>query len=311
MKLSHLRDVVAVAETGSLRSAGRLLGIAQPAITRSIREMENELGVTLFERHAKGVRLTDMGRTFVRRAEAVQSEIRRAQEEIEQLKGGMAGEVNLAVSTATAMCLLPKALDKFRATYPDAVLKITESFFSSIERDLLSGRIDFYVGPFEAGGTANSFIVEKLFDNQRRIAARRGHHLIGATTVEELAGAQWIRPAVAERNTEGDFDIAFGELGLPHPPIVLHSRSALITLLTVASTDLLTVLPQQWLDYPVTANLIEALALPPLRAAPICIVRRHDMPLTPLAERMCDQMRRVGTQYAFGLEQKAAAGAKG
>jgi LysR family transcriptional regulator of abg operon len=91
MKLSQLRDVVAVSETGSLRAAGRHLGIAQPAITRSIREIEHELGVTLFERHAKGVRLTDIGRAFVRRAESVQSELRRAEEEIAQLKGRLTG----------------------------------------------------------------------------------------------------------------------------------------------------------------------------------------------------------------------------
>ena len=52
MKLSQLRDVLAVSETGSLRAAGRHLGIAQPAITRSIRDIEQELGATLFERHA-------------------------------------------------------------------------------------------------------------------------------------------------------------------------------------------------------------------------------------------------------------------
>lgn len=66
MKLTHLRDIIAVSEHGSLRAAGRHLGIAQPAITRSIREIEHELGVPLFERHAKGVRLTSMGEVFVR-----------------------------------------------------------------------------------------------------------------------------------------------------------------------------------------------------------------------------------------------------
>ena len=301
MKLSQLRDVVAVAETGSLRAAGRHLGIAQPAITRSIREIEHELGVTLFERHAKGVRLTDIGRAFVRRAESVQSELRRAEEEIAQLKGRLTGEIALAVSTASAMSLLPRALQQFRKGYPDVVLKISETFFAPIERDLLGGRTDFYVGPFELGSTANTFIVEKLFDNQRRVVARRGHPLAKATSFAELADVQWIRPAVAERLTEGDFAQALVELGLPNPRIALHSRSALITMLTVANTDLLTVLPQQWLDFSLTAPLVEALPLPAFHAAPICIVRRHDMPLTPLAEHLCDLMRRAGTHYAHTM----------
>lgn len=308
MKLNQLRDVVAVAENGSLRAAGRHLGIAQPAITRSIREIEHELGATLFERHAKGVRLTEMGRAFVRRAEAVQRELQRAEDEIKQLKGKMTGEISLAVSTASALSLLPKALADFRKKYPDPVLKITESLFAQVELELLSGRIDFYVGPYEQGSTANSFIVEELFENQRHVVARRGHPLAKATSYDELKDAKWLRPAVAERTTEGDFDLAFEDFGLSDPQITLQSRSALITMLAVANSDLLTVLPQQWLDSPLTSSLVEALPLPSFRAAPICIVRRLDMPLTPLAEHFCDMMRRAGTNYAYELEQKRKAG---
>lgn len=298
MKLSQLRDVLAVAETGSLRAAGRHLGAAQPAITRSIRQIEHELGATLFERHAKGVRLTEIGRAFINRANAIQVEIARAKDEVNQMKGRLTGQVSLALSTASSMVLLPKSLNEFRKRYPDAILKISETFFAPIERELLDGRIDYYVGPFEAGSTANSFIVEHLFDNTRRIVARRGHALAKANKFSQLVGAQWIRPATAERSTEGDFELALEQFGLPSPQIVVQSKSALITMLTVANTDLLTVVPQQWLDFPVTANLIEALDLLPLDSAPICILRRPDMPLTPMAEYMCDMMRRAGTHYS-------------
>ncbi len=301
MKLSQLRDVLAVSESGSLRGAARHLGIAQPAITRSIREIEHELGASLFERHAKGVRLTNIGRAFVLRAEAVQAELRRAKDEVAQLKGKLSGEVSIALSTAASMCLLPKALTEFRKRFPEVILKISESFFAPIERDLLSGRIDFYVGPFETSSTANTFNVEKLFENRRWIAARRGHALAKASSFAELAGAQWLRPAIAERSTEGDFEAALAENGLPNPQIVLQSRSALITMLTVANTELLTVLPQQWLDFPLTAQLIEALPLPPFRAAPMCVVRRQDMPLTPIAEYLSDMMCRVGAHYDHAL----------
>lgn len=298
MKLSQLRDVLAVAETGSLRAAGRHLNIAQPAITRSIREIEQELGATLFERHAKGVRLTEIGGAFVARAHAVQAELTRAKDEVNQLKGRLSGKVSLALSTASSMALLPKALAEFRKRYPDAVLKISETFFAPVERELLDGRTDFYVGPFESRSTANTFVVETLFQNQRRVVARRGHPLLHATSFAELADARWLRPATAERSTEGDFEDSLAEFGLGDPQIVVQSRSALITMLTVANSDLLTVVPQQWLDLPTTAALVEALNLPPFRAAPICIVRRPDMPLTPMAEYLCDMMRRAGVQYA-------------
>ena len=67
MKLHHLRDIVAIAERGGLRAASRHLQIAQPALTRSLSELERELGAPLFERHSRGMALTAMGRAFVPR----------------------------------------------------------------------------------------------------------------------------------------------------------------------------------------------------------------------------------------------------
>ena len=302
MKLTHLRDVLAVAEHGSIRAAGRQLGSTQPAITRSIREIEHELGVSLFERHAKGIRLTDMGRTFVRRAASVQHEIRRAREEIEQLKGSTSGEVSIALSTASIMSIMPRAMREFRRRYPDAIVKVHESFFQPIERDLLSGSIDLYIGPLDPAKGAPQFVVEQLFENHRLIVARRGHPLAGATTLRELVDARWIRPTLSSRIIEGDFEEMFVRAGLPRPNIVVNARSALITMLAIADSDLLTVLPRQWTDSPLLADVIEPLALPPLYAAPIAIVRRPDMPLTPVAEYLCDMMRRAGVQYAYAHE---------
>ena len=298
MKLTHLRDVLLVAERGSIRAAARQLGATQPAITRSIRDLEHELGVSLFERHAKGIRLTEMGQMFVRRAAAVQQEVRRAREEIEQLRGGTTGEVSIALSTATIMSLMPRAMNEFRRRFPDVVLKIHESFFQPIEKDLLSGRIDLYVGPLDQTRGTPQFAVESLFDNYRHIVARKGHPLAAAKTLRELVGAAWVRPTLSSHITEGDFEEMFVAAGLPRPNIVVNARSALITMQAVAYSDLLTVVPRQWTDLPLLKGAVEPLALPPLAAAPIAIVRRLDMPLTPVAEYLCDMIRRVSVQYA-------------
>jgi DNA-binding transcriptional LysR family regulator len=90
MKLSHLRRFVAVAERGSMRSAARELGLPQPVITRSIQEMERELGVQLFERTITGIVMTLMAENILRRARVVESELRRTIEEVEQFKGRIA-----------------------------------------------------------------------------------------------------------------------------------------------------------------------------------------------------------------------------
>ena len=298
MKLSHLRDVVAVAEHGSLRAAARRIGVTQPAITRSIREVEQELGAILFERHARGVRLTEIGAAFMRRASAVHAELRRAREEVEQLKGRNTGEITVSLSTASSLSLMPSAVKAFRKRCPDAILKISESFFRPIEPDILSGAVDFYVGPIDIAAASQQFAVEKLFDNRRLILARKDHPLAGARRLTDLVDAEWVRPVLSGTNTDVDVDLLFEEKGYDPPKVALHARSAMVMLLVIINSDLLTILPEQWLDFPLLSNLVAPLPLDePLPGVPICIVRRRDMPLTPLAEIFCDLMRRAALNY--------------
>ncbi|MBT1516540.1 LysR family transcriptional regulator [Bradyrhizobium sp. SRL28] len=88
MKLHQVRDMIAVADKGSLRAASRHLGIAQSAITRSIRQLEHELSTALFERRKRGTVLTPMGKIFLRRPRIAASELGRAREEIQRHRGG-------------------------------------------------------------------------------------------------------------------------------------------------------------------------------------------------------------------------------
>lgn len=298
MKLSHLRNVVAAAECGSLRAAARQLGIAQPAITRSIREIENELGAPLFERHQQGMRLTAMGEAFLRRAKAVQAELRRAQEEIGQMKGEMRGQVCFAMSAVTTFALMPGAVRAFRARYPEPILKLTEGFFQNVETSILDGQLDFYVGPFVAPGGVMRFQWEALYDNQRVVIARRGHALAGATSLGDLREAEWVKQTLTERGSDADFERPFESRSLPLPRVVMHTTSATATLLAVANSDLLTIVPARMLSPPIAADLFDVLQLDtPLTAPPICIVRRADLPLTPLAEHLCDMIRRAAVKY--------------
>ena len=311
MKLIHLRDVIAVAECGSLRAAGRHLKIAQPAITRSIHEIEQELGVSLFQRHARGVRPTAMGEAFLRRAKSIESDLRRAAEEIEQMRGLSTGQVAVAMSSASSLALMPGAVANFRKRYPDGLLKVSEAMFQAVEPDVLDGQIDFYVGPIDPTISNTQLHVETLFNIERVVAARKGHPLAGATSLSELKDARWVRPTSSMRSTEADFVDLFPGLGLAPPNIVMHAHSTLIALIALANSDLLTIMPTPCLEMPPTADALTGLALeerfPPVA---VSIVRRHDMPLTPMAEHFCDMVRRASRHYVTrtGKSQTGASG---
>jgi DNA-binding transcriptional LysR family regulator len=298
MKLSHVRDVLAVAELGSLRAAGRRVGIAQPAITRSIREIEHELGAALFERHSKGVRLTLVGEAFTRRALIVDSELRRAREEVEQIKGRSTGQVRVAMSLSSSIALLPMALACFRKRYPDALVSLSESSFEAVEHEVADGRIDFFVGGLDLQSVAPGLSVDRLFDNDGVVVARRGHKLLETNSLESIAAARWIRPSLSTQASEADFERFFEERGLPRPIVVMQTRSAVQTLVAVASSDLLSAVPRQWLDLPGLADSVGVLTqVGPVAAAPVCVVRQSGVPLTPIAEHLCDVVRRRAANY--------------
>jgi len=292
VKINSIRDFLAVAEHGSLRSAARHLGLAQPAMTRSIQELERELGTTLFERRAKGVQLTVMGEVLLRRAQSVRSELARAKEEIEQLKGAVHGHIRMCLSGVAHMVLLAESLPSFRQRFPAVALEVVDAVLSRVQSELIDGTMDFYVGPVH-GKLTGELAVEKLFDNQRVVLGRKGHPLAGARSLREIADAEWITTSMAQP-AEDELHLIFRRNGLPVPRSVVQGHSALTFFFVVANSDLLAMLPVQWARTPLFRGFLQTIeVMDPLVAPPICLVHRQGMPLTPAAQYFCDMVRRA------------------
>ena len=292
MKFNQLRDVVAIAERGSLRAAARHLALAQPALTRSVHELERELGVPLFERRARGMILTPMGEAFVRRANAVLSEVRRAREEVEQLHGGTRGRVVAGLSLAAHIALLPTALKPFRERYPQVQLHLIEGWYPTLESGLQDGSVDFYVGPKHERQPSPELVQEHLFENTRIVLGRRGHPLAHARSLRDLASAEWATTSVTFK-AEEELRELFEQHGLPAPRLALRSQSAVTLLVALANTDLLTMVPIQWIEFAAAGHSLAPIPIRETLPAPsIVVVRRSGLPLTPAAEFLLDLLRR-------------------
>ena len=293
MKLHHLRDAVAIAERGGLRAASRHLQLAQPALTRSLGELERELGTPLFQRHARGMVLTPAGEAFVQRASAILHEVRRASEEVEQLQGGVRGRVAMALSIAAHIALLPRALPSFRARYPEVQVRVIEGIYPTVEAGLRDGSIDFYIGPEPGQAVPSELVQELLFNNTRTVLGRRGHPLSGATSLAELAEAEWATTSITLQADE-EMGALFRRHGLGAPRLALQSQSALTLIVSLACTDLLAMVPVQWLDLVPMAGVLQAIPVrEALPAADIVLVRRAALPLTPAATYLVDMLRRA------------------
>jgi LysR family transcriptional regulator of abg operon len=293
MKLHHLRNIMAIAEQGGLRAASRHLRLAQPALTRSLGELERELGAALFERHARGMTLTAMGEVFVQRARAILHEVRRAREEVDQLQGGTRGRVAIALSIAAHIALLPKALSPFRARYPGVQLRIIEGLYPTLEGGLRDGSIDFYVGPEPGRSAPSDLKQETLFYNTRTVLGRRNHPLAGATSLAELADAEWATTSITLQ-AEEEMGELFRLHGLGAPRLALQSQSALTLIITLAHTDLLAMVPVQWMDFAPMAGILQTIQVREILPAPsIVLIHRAGLPLTPAATYLLDMLRRA------------------
>jgi LysR family transcriptional regulator, regulator of abg operon len=296
MKLHQLRDFVAVASTGSLRAAARSLGLTQPSLTKSIQQLEKELGYPLFNRHARGAVLSFAGRAFLPRAETVLNELHRATSELKQL-GGTGGHVNMAVAAAVALSALPDALSEFRSKYPDASVRVISGAFTVMFNQMRAGAIDFAIGPRPETPLSDEFTVEHLFSNQRMVICRKGHPLRGARTLRSLTDARWLVSG-ATGMAAAEHDRVFTGLGLPVPQSVVLCEYATALLSLLACTDMLSILPRQYAESSALGGLFVAIPVREELPGPdIVLVQKAGMPLTPAADYMLTLLHRHIAYY--------------
>ena len=304
MKLHHLRNVVAVVERGSIGAGAKHLGLAQPAISRSIKELEQELGMILFERGKFGMTLTRAGEVFVRRAKGIQAEFARTLEEMEHFRGEDRGIITVGCSSAALLAFVPTAVNRFQVRYPHVRVKLLEGSLPMLEAEIRDGLIDLYYGPVATGYADSALVIDLLFENERMIVGRRGHPLRHATELKDLVGARWVTTPMAI-DSDNEVNSVFAAAGLPRPQIVVQASSAMNVAVMVASSDLLAPVPMQWTELVRATGQMQRIPLQGVTNAPkICAVRRAKVPLTPAADYLNDLATRAASSY---LDQRVAA----
>jgi LysR family transcriptional regulator of abg operon len=292
MRLNQIRDFLAMVEAGSIRGAARQLGVSQPALTKSLRLLENELGAELLARGVRGARPTALGRAFLVRAHAITADLQRAREELAQLRGAASGNLSLGFAPGPALSLLPAALARVRAQWPGATIRVVDVSPTEVLPALREGALDFAVcasvGPLASAGA--EYKSEFFYLNDAAIVARPGHPKARARRFAALAGTQWVRSGYP-----GDSSVLpelFRKAGLPPPDYRVDCPSFLMVPEVVAQTDLLAVVPWQIAVRGTRAGQLARIPLqdkiPP---RPISLYRRSDVPLTPIASQCAEILR--------------------
>ena len=142
MNLKQLEYFVHVAELGSFTRAAEHLSIAQPALSRQVRQLEIELRQNLLTRNGRGVAPTDAGRRLLEHGRGILHQVARAREDLEEMRGAPLGHVTLGVPPTVGRLVTATLVEEFRQRFPKATLGIVEGLSVNVTEWLVSGRID-------------------------------------------------------------------------------------------------------------------------------------------------------------------------
>lgn len=167
MDLRALHQFLTVAEAGSFTAAAEALHLSQPALTKSIRKLEAQVGAALFERLPRGVALTTYGRSLARHARLIGAQWRQASAELDALRGGSRGTVRVGAGPSWLGDLLPRAVSRLQARLPDVRILVREGFDDGLKELLRQGDLDLVVvalgeGPGDAGLVTRPLVVDDL-----------------------------------------------------------------------------------------------------------------------------------------------------
>lgn len=301
LKLRHLVIVTTIDEHGSVVRAAEALHVTQPVVTRALRDLEDILGVQLFDRHARGVTATPYGIAFIDHARAVIAQLRSAEQQVELMTGGQLGTVTVGTHLAGSNILLPRAIAELKRSHPSVTVVVREATPDTLQADLLSGDIDLTVGRL-TGAVPPRLRRKQLYVEPVRLAARTEHpvHRLTTPRLVDLVDQPWIIP-VEQTVLRAELEDMFAQEGIALPVDRIECTSMLTLQYLLESTDVIAALPMLIATANDRLALIDT-TLPSIGRA-VGVTFAADRQLPPAGEALLDHLKRVAADLRDSIPE--------
>ena len=267
LKFKQLLIFDRVLQRRSILHASRELHLTQSAVTKAVRELEDDLGVKLFERSNRGVNPTAYGLLLGARVKSVIAEVRHLADELNAFRSAETGHVIVGTLIAGSARLLPKAIAQLKRQAPDVLVTVREGLGDRLYPALATGELDIVVGrlPHREHPITQNFPLEheRLFTEHFSLVVRSGHPLTGISplSLADTLRWPWILP-VPESPSRLVADRLFAEAGQPLPSNRVESLSLLTNVGLLLHGDACALVPRGALELFAAGGQLVELSLP-------------------------------------------------
>jgi len=298
LDIRQLTAFLAIVQSGSLGRGADALHVTQPALSRTVRQLEDKLGAPLFERYSTGMVLTDYGRTLLPHARLLKEEADLAVEEINALRGLSKGTVRVGAVASVLSAALPDAIEHLLGRWPGLHVQITEGVEDVLSEALVRNEIDLAIAVSIRETEEISMVADAGWQDTSCLVASRRHAIWDKPVLAfaDLQECQWVMPPRGAKPRE-ELHQLFAEQGLGPPNVVVETRSVITIKALVQHARFLSSLPLPIYKAESESGDIRALPLPQARATRhFYVFRRRRGSLPRPAEQLLQALRQVTAQ---------------